>query len=132
MAFGRGYGRWPGRGPFSYLPPWQRPGWIYGRGACWWFLNPNLTLGYAYQSQYATPYVNPNLYNATYQQPGSLTQNFPVVQTPSMPPDQELQYLENYRRGLDAEMKDLEEELRGVEARINELKKSLQHKQQGP
>ncbi len=29
-------GPWPGRGPFSYLPPWQRPGWIFGRGACWW------------------------------------------------------------------------------------------------
>ncbi len=29
-------GPWPGRGPFSYLPPWQRPGWVFGRGACWW------------------------------------------------------------------------------------------------
>ena len=31
--FGRGrwFGPWPGRGPFSYLPPWQRPGWVYGR-----------------------------------------------------------------------------------------------------
>ena len=40
---GRGgwYGSWPGRGPFSDLPPWERPGWIYGRGACWRFLgNP--------------------------------------------------------------------------------------------
>jgi hypothetical protein len=126
MAYGRGYGKWPGRGPFSYLPPWQRPGWIYGRGACWWFLNPNLAYSYVPQSQYATPY------NATYQQPGNLTQNFPVGQIPTMSPDQELQYLENYRRELDAEMKDLEEELKGVEARINELKKSLQHKQQGP
>ncbi|USS40523.1 hypothetical protein NF865_09520 [Thermococcus aggregans] len=27
---------WPGRGPFSWLPPWLRPGWIFGRGACWW------------------------------------------------------------------------------------------------
>jgi len=38
MAWRRGgWGRsgpWPGRGPFSYLPPWQRPGWLfsYGRG----------------------------------------------------------------------------------------------------
>ncbi|WP_297498466.1 hypothetical protein [Thermococcus sp.] len=45
MAMPRGWGRgrvwfgrgrwlapWPGRGPFSYLPPWQRPGWVYGRG----------------------------------------------------------------------------------------------------
>jgi len=35
-------GPWPGRGPFSYLPPWQRPGWLYGRGACWWLLTPYL------------------------------------------------------------------------------------------
>ncbi|HID60478.1 MAG TPA: hypothetical protein EYP46_01285 [Hadesarchaea archaeon] len=42
---GRGWGRgwfgpWPGRGPFSYLPPWQRPGWWFGRGACWWLFGP--------------------------------------------------------------------------------------------
>jgi hypothetical protein len=40
--FGRGrggwFGPWPGRGPFSDLPPWERPGWVYGRGACWRFL----------------------------------------------------------------------------------------------
>jgi hypothetical protein len=29
-------GPWPGNGPFSHLPPWERPGWIYGRGYCWW------------------------------------------------------------------------------------------------
>ncbi len=28
-------GAWPGRGPFSHLPPWERPGWLYGPGACW-------------------------------------------------------------------------------------------------
>jgi len=34
---GRGWaGPWPGRGPFSYLPPWQRPGWLYGFGRGWW------------------------------------------------------------------------------------------------
>ena len=26
--------QWPGRGPFSHLPPWQRPGWLHGPGAC--------------------------------------------------------------------------------------------------
>ncbi|OYT39125.1 MAG: hypothetical protein B6U89_04695 [Desulfurococcales archaeon ex4484_58] len=31
-------GPWPGKGPFSYLPPWQRPGWIFGRGSCWWLM----------------------------------------------------------------------------------------------
>jgi len=27
-----GFGQWPGRGPFSDLPPWQRPGWMFGFG----------------------------------------------------------------------------------------------------
>ncbi len=36
---------WPGRGPFSYLPPWMRPGWLYGFGRgwglrWWWGYNP--------------------------------------------------------------------------------------------
>ncbi len=31
---GRGYSRkYPGNGPFRDLPPWQRPGWLYGAGA---------------------------------------------------------------------------------------------------
>jgi hypothetical protein len=38
---GRGWaGPWPGRGPFSHLPPWERPGWLYGRGACWYMYGP--------------------------------------------------------------------------------------------
>jgi hypothetical protein len=37
-SWGRG-GRWPGNGPFRDLPPWERPGWLYGPGSCW-------TLGY--------------------------------------------------------------------------------------
>ena len=38
MAWRRGgnRNRYPGRGPFSHLPPWQRPGWLYGPGSCWW------------------------------------------------------------------------------------------------
>jgi len=40
---GRGqYGPWPGRGPFSNLPPWQRPGWLFGRGSCWYLYSQNL------------------------------------------------------------------------------------------
>jgi hypothetical protein len=50
--FGRGRGGWagpwPGRGPFSYLPPCQRPGWWFGRGACWWFLAPYMWSQYGY------------------------------------------------------------------------------------
>ena len=33
----RGWGRYPGFGPWSHLPPWERPGWKFGRGWCWWY-----------------------------------------------------------------------------------------------
>ena len=44
---GRGgwFGPWPGAGPFSYLPPWQRPGWLYGRGMFMGMANPYLGYG---------------------------------------------------------------------------------------
>ncbi|MEM3543343.1 MAG: DUF5320 domain-containing protein [archaeon] len=33
--------QWPGGGPFSNLPPWQRPGWVYWKSACWrWHMYP--------------------------------------------------------------------------------------------
>jgi len=42
---GRGFtGSWPGRGPYSNLPPWERPGWLYGRGACWYIHSPYRTI----------------------------------------------------------------------------------------
>lgn len=55
-------GPWPGRGPFSYLPPWQRPGWLYGRGSCWWlFGGPwNIPSYYPYSLlYYRYPYWPP-------------------------------------------------------------------------
>jgi len=34
----RPWGPYPGRGPWSHLPPYMRPGWWYrGRGWCWWY-----------------------------------------------------------------------------------------------
>ncbi len=56
MWRGRGWwGPWPGHGPFSYLPPWLRPGWWFGRGWCWWFY-PYL-MGYPYYSPWLYPYT---------------------------------------------------------------------------
>lgn len=46
FGWGRGrgwFGPWPGRGPFSHLPPWERPGRLYGPGACWWLYTPRPT-----------------------------------------------------------------------------------------
>ncbi len=65
FGFGRGFGMgrggwtgpWPGRGPFSYLPPWQRPGWLFcrGRGWCWQFLAPYMFDQYGYPGSYRYP-----------------------------------------------------------------------------
>ena len=53
MTWRTGYGKgswhggpwaWPGRGPWSYLPPWERPGWYYGRGWCWNYMDDKLWL----------------------------------------------------------------------------------------
>ncbi|MGQ9781797.1 MAG: hypothetical protein ACUVQ8_06050 [Nitrososphaeria archaeon] len=56
-GFRKGYGMWPGRGPFSYLPPWQRPGWFFGRGACWWLFPYLHMYGYPYPSVPLAPHT---------------------------------------------------------------------------
>ncbi len=58
MAWGwgrRGWiGQWPGRGPFSHLPPWMRPGWLFGRGSCWWLFGAPWQYGYM---SYGYPWI---------------------------------------------------------------------------
>ena len=49
-------GRWPGRGPFSNLPPWQRPGWLFGYGRGLGYYGRGLGYygrGYGYTSPYS-------------------------------------------------------------------------------
>ncbi|RLI39741.1 hypothetical protein DRO69_13915 [Candidatus Bathyarchaeota archaeon] len=91
-------GPWPGRGPFSYLPPWQRPGWLYGRGACWWLLAPYLQTPIPQTSTTVPP---------------------TVPATPFMPTltkDQEKQMLEQ-------QVADLESQLSAIRKRLSELRK---------
>ena len=105
---GRGWGGggwagpWPGRGPFSYLPPWQRPGWLYGRGACWWLFAPYL------QTTVPTAVVPPT----------SVPPTVPV--TPFVPPtltrEQETQMLEQ-------QMAALASQLDAIRKRLKELGK---------
>ncbi|RLF21776.1 MAG: hypothetical protein DRJ68_02715 [Thermoprotei archaeon] len=57
-GFGRWFGPWPGRGPFSYLPPWLRPGWLFGRGACWWLFGAPFWGRWFW----ATPWFTPAFY----------------------------------------------------------------------
>jgi hypothetical protein len=91
---GRGGGPWPGRGPFSYLPPWQRPGWLYGRGACWWLSPPNL--------QSTVPQVPPTV------------PTIPLA--PTFTKEQERQMLEQ-------QVKALEAQLEAIRKRLEEISK---------
>jgi hypothetical protein len=95
------YNQWPGRGPFSHLPPWQRPGRGFGgRGArrCirfpWlpsgWWTDPN----YAYQ-----------------------------LSIPS--PQEEMAALEDCKNSLGKEKASIEQEINDIEKHLKELKSKL-------
>src|SRR3989304_9464874 len=98
------FDQWPGRGPFSHLPPWQRPGRAYGgrgygggRGAdpraCarfswlprWWWADPT----YAYQP-------------------------------PTPAPKDEIAALEDCKKGLGEEKASIEHEINDIETQLKE------------
>jgi hypothetical protein len=104
------FDQWPGRGPFSHLPPWQRPGRAYGgrgygRGlgadprVCarfpylprWWWADPT----YAYQP-------------------------------PTPNPQDELTALEDSKKELGEEKASIEQEIIDIEAQVKELKSKLE------
>ena len=102
---GRGGGRggsgpWPGRGPFSYLPPWQRPGWLFGRGACWWLYPP-------YQQTTGPPTANESAVP-----PMGTTAPF----APTLTKEQETQLLEH-------QMTFLQAQLNAIKKRLDEVSK---------
>ena len=120
--FGRGRGGqagpWPGRGPFSYLPPWQRPGWRFGRGACWRFLAPYLLDQYSYPPAGQMPQYQEYLRT---QAPIPPTAVSPMAPVPSMGPpltkEQEEEMLEQQIKGIELQ-------LEATRKRIDELRKS--------
>jgi len=104
------FNQWPGRGPFSNLPPWQRPGRAYGgrsygRGgsagpqACarlpwlprWWWADPT----YAYQP-------------------------------PTPTPQDELSALEESKKVLGEEKASIEQEINDLETQLKGLKSKLE------
>lgn len=98
---GRGGGRvgpWPGRGPFSHLPPWQRPGWLYGRGACWWLYGPP----------------------RAYLPPASV---LPASVLPTLKPEEEATLLTEQKTMIEEQLKATQEILRKIQERLDELKK---------
>ncbi len=117
-----GYGRrayfdeLPGRGPFSHLPPWQRPGHAYGgrgygrgRGVnpqtCarfqglprWWWLDPT----YTYHS-------------------------------PTPTPQYEIDALEDSKKQLSEEKACIEQEIDDIETHLKELKTKLELEKKQP
>ncbi|MGV9102528.1 MAG: DUF5320 domain-containing protein [Promethearchaeia archaeon] len=90
---GRGGSLWPGNGPFSHLPPWERPGWLYGPGSCW-------ALGYWGTSPTGTTGVAPSV---------------------PMSAQTELQALERQKEVMEQQIKSLEESLNRIEERLGEL-----------
>jgi hypothetical protein len=109
------FDQWPGRGPFSHLPPWQRPGHAcggrgYGRGrgtnpqACarfpglprWWWADP------------------------TYAQ-----------QPPAPTPQDEIVALEDSKKELGEEKVSIEQEISNIETQLTELKTRLESQKGG-
>lgn len=91
-------GPWPGRGTFSHLPPWQRPGWTLRMGARYggW---PG---GYP-----IIPWICARL---------------PWLPRWGIRPEEELAALGDYKRMLEKERAKLEREISDVEARMRELR----------
>jgi hypothetical protein len=106
-------GPWPGRGPFSYLPPWERPGRLYGFGQVFDKRRSYLYSSWAYArfpwlSKRGWPYPQ---------------HAYPLTSpATAISPKEELAALEDYVKKLGAERLDLEHELKSVELRIKELK----------
>jgi hypothetical protein len=93
-----GAGPWPGRGPFSYLPPWQRPGWLYGRGACWWLYGPH----------------------RAYLPPAGV---LPTSVLPVLKPEDEATLLTEQKSIIEDQLKAMQETLKRIQERLDELKK---------
>ena len=92
-GYGRsgGRGRWPGNGPFRDLPPWEKPGWLYGRGSCW-------SMGY-----------RPGFVGST---------GYPA--TPLVGAD-DLQSLRSQKEILESQLRNLQESLSRIEKRLREI-----------
>jgi hypothetical protein len=109
---GRG-GRYPGNGPFRDLPPWQRPGWVYGSsrgyglgyGRGYYAGDPSKCARFPWLSRWW--WANPT-YQGTAQVP--TTGDPTAVPTP---PDE--------RAFLNDQLKYLEQELTGIRKRLDEL-----------
>lgn len=115
---GRGRSRlWPGAGPFSHLPPWQRPGWVYGYSSRGAFYDPSICQRFPWlpRGWWANPYTR----SYWVQQPLVYGYGYPYIYPKEPTPDAELEMLESY-------LTQLEDARETVNKRIEELKKMIE------
>ena len=91
-------GPWPGCGPFRHLPPWERPGWLYGKGACCQSFNSRAL----YPRGFSSPLVASRATFST--------------------PEEEIANLEAYRKGIEEELQNLETRIQELKKVIKERK----------
>jgi len=110
------FDQWPGRGPFSHLPPWQRPGWKYGgrgygRG---WGTDPSVCGRFPWLPRWW--WADPN-------------QSY---QPPMTTPQDEIAALEECKKELGAEKASIEQEISDLEKQVKELKSKLEAEKNQP
>jgi hypothetical protein len=102
-------GPWPGRGPFSDLPPWQRPGWVYG-GRGWRSVDPRVCARFPWLPRWW--WADPAY----------------AYQPPKTAPEDEVAALEDCKKQLGDEKASIEQEITEIETQIKELKNKLDSK----
>ncbi len=110
-------GRYPGNGPFRDLPPWQRPGWVYGYGRGF---GRGYGLGYGYTGDPTKCARFPWLprwwwANPDYQGTMPVPPADPSAAAPAYAP------APDERSFLQDQTKYLEQELEGIRKRLEEL-----------
>jgi hypothetical protein len=87
---------------------------LYGRGACWWLLNPS------YHKFFRSPYIDPTASSPEYPVP-------PYPQA-SLTKEEESKLLTDQRKFLENEMQMLKDAVKQVEERLKELETEKEQK----
>jgi hypothetical protein len=110
------FGQWPGNGPFSDLPPWERPGRAYGgRGyGRRWVADPRVCARF------------PGLHRWWWAEPSF------VYQPPNITPEAEVAALEESKKQLEDGKASIEQEINDIEMHLKELKSKLESEKNQP
>jgi flagellar capping protein FliD len=108
---------WPGRGPYSYLPPWERPGWAYGGrgyGRGWGITDPRVCGRFPWLPRWW--WADPAY----------------AYQPPPPKAEEEIAALEDCKKTLADEKTSIEQEINDLETQIKELKTKLEQEKKQP